>query len=97
MSTESGLTLDVYRASTLAQADEWLNLHDDEMRRRAVRAAGNRDAETLVSLTKAFLTQQSHSGVLTGPGATPTTRTPSGPYSRESPTVMLSIAAFMAL
>ncbi|PNY79795.1 tyrosine-type recombinase/integrase [Deinococcus koreensis] len=59
------MTLALYRATTLAQADEWLNLHDDEMRRRAVQAAGDKDVGVLVSLTRAYLTQQSRSGVLT--------------------------------
>jgi integrase/recombinase XerC len=61
------VTLDLYRGTALAQADTWLNLHDDELRRRAVKAAGDKDTETLVSLTQAYLTQQSKSGVLTSP------------------------------
>jgi hypothetical protein len=37
-----------------------------------------------------------HHGVSTGPGATPLTRTPSGPNSSESALVRLLIAAFAA-
>ena len=59
------MTLDHYRGTALAQADTWLNLHDDELRRRAVQAAREKDTDTLVSLTQAYLTQQSKSGVLT--------------------------------
>ena len=56
-----------YRGDLLAQGREWTNLHDDELRRRAVRAAGEKDTPILVSLTTAYLTQQGQSGVLSSP------------------------------
>ena len=59
------MTLVPYVGDALAQSREWTNLHDNELRRRAVRAAGEKDAEALVSLTQAYLTQQGQSGVLT--------------------------------
>ncbi|MFC3834834.1 tyrosine-type recombinase/integrase [Deinococcus rufus] len=61
------MTLDHYRGTALAQADTWLTLHDDELRRRAVEAARDHDVVTLVALTLAYLTQQGSSGVLTSP------------------------------
>ncbi|WP_396115938.1 tyrosine-type recombinase/integrase [Deinococcus multiflagellatus] len=51
--------------SLLAQSREWTNLHDDELRRRAVEAAALKDHAALVSLTTAFLAHQGGSGVLT--------------------------------
>ena len=61
------MTLAVYQADALSQLREWTNLHDDELRRRAVQAAGEKDAAALISLTRAYLTQQGQSGVLTSP------------------------------
>jgi len=61
------MTLVPYTGDRLAQADTWINLHDDELRRRAVQAAGDKDIETLVSLTSAYLTQQGQSGILVSP------------------------------
>ncbi|WP_034388512.1 site-specific integrase [Deinococcus sp. YIM 77859] len=61
------MTLDRYRGDRLAQSREWVGLHDEELRRRAVRAAGDKDADALVSLTRAYLTHQGSSGVLTSP------------------------------
>lgn len=61
------MTLVPYQGTLLAQTREWTNLLDDELRRRAVQAAGEKDLAALVSLTTAFLVQQGKSGVLTSP------------------------------
>lgn len=61
------MTLALYQGDRLAQAREWIGLHDDELRRRAVKAAGEKDVEALESLTTAYLTQQGASGILTSP------------------------------
>lgn len=57
------MTLLPYRGDLLAPAHEWTNLHDDEMRRRAVRTAGDKDVAELVSLTTAYIAYQGGSGV----------------------------------
>lgn len=59
------MTLALYRGDLLALTHEWTNLHDDELKRRAVRAAGDKDVAELVSLTTAYLAHQGGSGVLT--------------------------------
>ncbi|MFC6663678.1 hypothetical protein [Deinococcus multiflagellatus] len=59
------MTLAQYQGDLLAQTREWTNLHDDELRRRAVKAAGEKDVGALVSLTTAYLAHQGGSGVLT--------------------------------
>lgn len=59
------MTLAPYAGDAYALAREWTNLHDEELRRRAVKAAGEKDSATLVALTTAFLIQQGKSGVLT--------------------------------
>lgn len=59
------MTLVPYRGDLLALSRTWTNLHDDELRRRAVRAAGDKDVAELVSLTTAYLAHQGGSGVLT--------------------------------
>ncbi|MVN89149.1 tyrosine-type recombinase/integrase [Deinococcus sp. HMF7620] len=56
-----------YQGTALAHADTWLNLHDDELRRRAVQAAASKETDTLLSLMRAYLTQHGKSGVLTSP------------------------------
>ena len=61
------MTLVPYQGDRLTQADTWLGLHDDELRRRAVTAARDRDADILVSLSLAYLTQHAASGILTSP------------------------------
>lgn len=61
------MTLVPYQGDRLVQSREWTNLHDDELRRRAVKAAGEKDVDALVSLTRAYLTQQGASGILTSP------------------------------
>ena len=61
------MTLDLYRGTLLAESRSWTNLHDDELRRRAVEAAGHKDIGALVSLMTAYLTQQGLSGVLVSP------------------------------
>ena len=58
-------TLDLYRGDLLAQSREWTGLHDEELRRRAVRAAGERDTAQLLSLVTAYLSHAGGSGVLT--------------------------------
>ncbi|WP_102127933.1 tyrosine-type recombinase/integrase [Deinococcus planocerae] len=57
--------LAVYRGDLLALSREWTGLHDEELRRRAVRAAGERDVAALVRLTTAYLAHAGGSGVLT--------------------------------
>ncbi len=47
--------LDLYRGNLNSLALAWTALHDDELRRRAVRAAGDKDIPELVSLTTAYL------------------------------------------
>ncbi|MBZ9714936.1 tyrosine-type recombinase/integrase [Deinococcus multiflagellatus] len=64
------MTLVPFQGSLLAQTREWTNLHDDELRRRAVKAAGEKDVAALVSLTTAYLAHQGGSGVLTSPRTT---------------------------
>jgi integrase/recombinase XerC len=49
-----GASIDTVRA-TVASVQTWTNLPEDERRRRAARAAGERDAETLWDLTRAVL------------------------------------------
>ncbi|GAA5533957.1 site-specific integrase [Deinococcus aluminii] len=61
------MTLAVYQGDLLAQTRQWTNLHDEELRRRAVQAAGEKDVDALVSLTTAYLAHQGGSGVLTSP------------------------------
>ncbi|GHF37724.1 integrase/recombinase XerC [Deinococcus metalli] len=61
------MTLDRFRGTALARADEWLALTDEDLKRRAVRAAGDKDVDVLVSLTLAYLSQQGQRGVLTSP------------------------------
>lgn len=48
-------------------ARNWTSLHDDELRRRAVQAARDRDHESLLSLWRASLAHLSKSGVKTSP------------------------------
>lgn len=57
--------LDIRRGTHLEQAGAWTNLHDDEMRRRAVQAAGEKDAGALLSLLDAYLTHRGAAGLLT--------------------------------
>ena len=61
------MTLDRYGGDLLAQASAYTALHDDELRRRAVRAATDKDAGELVALTVAWLAHAGRSGVLTSP------------------------------
>lgn len=64
---QTGTTLAVYRGDLLALTREWTGLHDEELRRRAVKAAGEKDVPALVSLTTAYLSHAGASGVLTSP------------------------------
>lgn len=59
------MTLSQYQGSLLDQTRSWTNLHDDELRRRAVQAAGGKDVDALVSLTTAYLAHGGGSSVLT--------------------------------
>lgn len=59
------MTLVPFQGDRLAQADFWTNLHDEELRRRAVQAAGEKDALQLVALTIGHLAHLGASGVLT--------------------------------
>jgi len=61
------MTLARYQGDLLARTREWTTLPDDELRRRAVQAAGDKDIPALVSLTTAYLAHQGGSGVLTSP------------------------------
>ncbi|PTA66604.1 tyrosine-type recombinase/integrase [Deinococcus arcticus] len=61
------MTLVQYQGNVLAQSRAWTNLHDEELRRRTVKAAGEKDVAALVSLTLAYLAHQGGSGVLTSP------------------------------
>ncbi|MFC3832891.1 MULTISPECIES: tyrosine-type recombinase/integrase [Deinococcus] len=61
------MTLVTYQGTLLAQTREWTNLHDDELRRRAVQDAADKNVGALVSLTTAFLAHMGGSGVLTSP------------------------------
>src|SRR6476469_7242460 len=60
-------SLQIYRGDLLALSREWTTLHDDEITRRAVTAARDKDIITLVSLTTAHLSHAGGSGVLTSP------------------------------
>ncbi|MPY67973.1 site-specific integrase [Deinococcus sp. SDU3-2] len=62
-----GGELAFYRGDLLALTREWTSLHDEELRRRAVKAAADRDISALVSLTTAYLSHAGASGVLTSP------------------------------
>lgn len=59
------MTLAPYQGDRLAQAQTWSGLGDEELRRRAVKAAGEKDTGALTSLTKAYLTHEGASGLLT--------------------------------
>lgn len=58
------MTLVPYQGDLLARTREWANLHDDELRRRAVQAAADKDGPALMSLTTAYLGHLGGSGVL---------------------------------
>lgn len=61
------MTLERYRGDQLTRAQAWSGLGDEELRRRAVKAAGEKDTEALISLTQAYLTHEGGSGLLTSP------------------------------
>lgn len=63
----TGTALELFRGDLLARSREWTGLHDDELRRRAVQAAGEKDTAALISLTTAYLSHAGGSGVLTSP------------------------------
>ena len=59
--------LALHTGDRLALTRAWTSLTDDEMRRRAVRAAGDRDAPTLTELTLAYISSRGQAGALTSP------------------------------
>lgn len=61
------VTLDHYRGNLLAQSRTFTGLHDDELRRRAVKASGEKDKAELQALTVAYLVHGGGAGVLTSP------------------------------
>jgi len=63
----TGLMLAQVQDTLLTGSRIWTGLHDAELRRRAVGAAGEKDVEALVGLMLAYLAQQGVSGVLTSP------------------------------
>jgi integrase/recombinase XerC len=67
MADSMPLTLDLYRGDLHARARSWTTLHPDERRRRAVRAAADKDAAELWALCEAYLIQRARSGLLTSP------------------------------
>ncbi|WP_102128460.1 tyrosine-type recombinase/integrase [Deinococcus planocerae] len=61
------MTLDVSRSDLGGRTREWLALHPDERRRRAVQACAVKDAGVLWSLTEAHLGLYGASGLLASP------------------------------
>lgn len=61
------LTLDVIRTTAFDRARSWGDLNPEERRRRAVLAVRDQDAETLWTLTEAYLTLHGSSGTGTSP------------------------------
>lgn len=59
------MTLDRYRGDRLTQAQTWGSLPEDELRRRAVKAAADKDVDALVGLMQAYLMHEGGSGLLT--------------------------------
>ncbi|GAA0502793.1 site-specific integrase [Deinococcus depolymerans] len=59
------MTLVLYKVTALAQAQQWAGLPDHELRRRAVTAAVDKDTQALIALTRAYLTHEGASGLLT--------------------------------
>ena len=57
------MTLDRSSGDLLAQSRQVTNLHDDELRRRAVQATANKDAPELVALSVAYLAYGGGAGV----------------------------------
>lgn len=67
LSDQPGLTLVRYRADLLHRAMEWSSLHDQELRRRAVKAAAERDVAGLLELSKAYLVHRGQNSLHTSP------------------------------
>lgn len=59
------MTLAPFQQGRLAATRAWTNLHDAELKRRAVQAAGEKDQAALVSLTVAYLVQEGQAGITT--------------------------------
>lgn len=64
---QPSLNLARYRADLLNRSNEWSNLHDQELRRRAVKAAAEIDIPELLELSEAYLVQEGRSNLLTSP------------------------------
>ena len=67
--------LDHYRGNQLAQTKRLTNLHDEDLRKRAITAARDKHFEDLWQLTLAHLTTYGHSGILTSPSTIKNYRT----------------------
>lgn len=61
------LTLDVLRTTTFDRAKTWSDLSPEERKRRAVLAIRDQEADTLWSLTEAYLTLHGSSGTSISP------------------------------
>lgn len=61
------MTLAQVTSDLLTQTTTWINLHDDELKRRATLAARDKDAAALTDLSVAYLAHLGGSGVLTSP------------------------------
>ena len=61
------MTLAQETSGLLAHTTTWINLHDDELKRRATLAARDKDAAALTDLSVAYLAHLGGSGVLTSP------------------------------
>ena len=61
------MTLAQVTSGLLAHTTTWINLHDDELKRRATLAARDKDAAALTDLSVAYLAHLGGSGVLTSP------------------------------
>lgn len=61
------LALVPYTGDTLSRARRWTDLKDDELRRRAIEAARDKDGDALWSLTEAHLTVYGPAGAKTSP------------------------------
>lgn len=59
------MTLDRYQGDRLTQAQTWGSLPEDELRRRAVKAAAEKDVDALIGLMRAYLVHEGGSGLLT--------------------------------
>ncbi|SMB78345.1 tyrosine-type recombinase/integrase [Deinococcus hopiensis] len=63
----SSQSLDLRRTHLLDQASAWVSLHESELRRRAMEAARDKNAEVLWDLTAAYLTTLGQVGITLSP------------------------------